>query len=451
MQIISMLLFAYLLISISCKRPLVPPYDLVISNVTVIDGSGSPAKQHMYVGIRNGIIHKLDTLKIDQRENNIDASGKYLIPGLFDAHAHANSYKEDFKKFIHFGVTSIFMPGGSKASNSYYEAMRSLAKQDSLPAPRVYHTSQHFTMEGRHPVKTYPGGKWIEGETVYYLRDTLQIERIVKKVSHDPIKGIKLTIEDGPSPPFVSRMPQEFVNKVASEAELYGLAVFAHVSDNDELRMALKAGISNIIHFTGVDFDFDKEEQLVDSIIKADISWVTTLMLDKSFIYPLYPNWIQEVEALNVYSNDTAALKDSIKIAEAQEYLNIAANFYQLKTPGFEGIVKPQVYIIKRMYDLGVNMVIGTDTGNTFIFPGYSVHEEMQMMELGGMKPLDIIRMGTLNAAKMLQVADSLGTIEPGKVADMILLDKDPSETIKNTLSIQMVIKNGQVQRRISD
>ena len=81
-------------------------------------------------------IDELDTLKIDQRENNIDASGKYLIPGLFDAHAHANSYEEDFQHFIHFGVTSIFMPGGSKASNAYYKAMRTLSDQDSLPAPQ---------------------------------------------------------------------------------------------------------------------------------------------------------------------------------------------------------------------------------------------------------------------------------------------------------------------------
>ena len=307
-------------------------------------------------------------------------------------------------------------------------------------------------MEGRHPVKTYPGGHWIEGETVYYLRDTLQIEEIVKKVARDPIQGIKLTIEDGPTPPFVSRMPQEFVNKVASEAKVYDLPVFVHVSDNDELKMALKAGISNIIHFTGVDFNFDKEKQLADAIIEADISWVTTLMLDKSVLYPLYPNWIQEVERLRVYpQKSTNALKDSVKIAVARDYFNSTAEFYKLNAPSFEGIVKAQVHIIKELYEQGVNMVLGTDTGNTFIFPGYSMHEEMQMMELGGMAPVDIIRMGSLNAAEMLQVADRLGSIETGKLADMVLLDKDPTESIKNTLSIYMVIKNGQVQRRISN
>ena len=60
---------------------------------------------------------------------------------------------------------------------------------DSFPAPRVFHTSQHFTMEGSHPVRTYANSSWVEGKTVFYLRDTLQIEAIVKEVAQYPIAG----------------------------------------------------------------------------------------------------------------------------------------------------------------------------------------------------------------------------------------------------------------------
>ena len=95
-------------------------------------------------------------------------------------------------------------------------------------------------------------------------------------------------------------------------------------------------------------------------------------------------------------------------------------------------------------------MVLGTDTGNNFIFPGYSLHEEMQLMELGGIAPIDIIKMTTHNAAKMLKVLNTHGTVEIGKYADMILLDKDPIETISNTLSINRVIKNGKIQKRMN-
>ena len=445
--------FLILLLVVSgCESEPQETFDLVISNVNVIDGRGTPLKQNMHIGIKDGVIKLIDTLRINQRENNLDATGKYIIPGLFDAHVHTNNYETDFEKFIHFGITSIFIPGGSKASNSYYRAMRTLAAQDSKPAPRVYHTSQHFTMEGRHPVKTYPNGNWVEGETVYYLRDTLQIAQLVAKVAKDSIAGIKLTIEEGPTPPFVTRMPQAFVNKVASEAKKYNLPVFAHVSDNIELRMALEAGINNIIHFTGVDFDPEQEKSLTDSIIKRNISWVTTLMLDKRSVYPLYPKWVEKVEALGVYPKQlTDQLKEADAINRARSYMQLAGEFYKLKEPDITGIITPQVKIIKAFYSKGVNMVLGTDTGNTFIFPGYSLHEEMQLLESGGMAGTDIIRMGTYNAAKMLQVADSLGTLEEGKLADMILLNKNPLQSISNTLTINMVIKNGKVQRRISN
>lgn len=120
-----------------------------------------------------------------------------------------------------------------------------------------------------------------------------------------------------------------------------------------------------------------------------------------------------------------------------------------MENPTLKSIVSFQVSDIKTLYENGVNLVLGTDTGNDYNFHGYSLHEEMQLLEMGGMQPYDIIKMGTHNAAKMLDVQDRLGTIETGKIADMILLDKNPLESISNTLSINTVIKNGVIQKRI--
>jgi imidazolonepropionase-like amidohydrolase len=81
---------------------------------------------------------------------------------------------------------------------------------------------------------------------------------------------------------------------------------------------------------------------------------------------------------------------------------------------------------LKFLYENGINIALGTDIGQPYIFPGISLHEEMEMMEMLGFDPIDIIKMATHNAAKMLRVLDELGTIEKGKWADMILLDKNP-------------------------
>ncbi len=434
----------------SCIETTKIEYDQVIADVNLIDGTGADLKPNINVYIKDNRILKIDTLELKTRGNVINGKGKYLIPGLFDGHVHTSNFEEDFPRFIHFGVTSIFCTGGSKTTNDYFAEMRKRGEQDSLPAPRVFHTSQHFTLEGRHPVKTYPQGSWVEGETVFYLRDTLQIETLVEQVSQFPIAGIKLTIEDGPTPPFVERIPQELVNKVAKEAKKNGTEVFAHVSDNVELSMALEAGIRKIVHYTGIDLDFERDKALIDSIYKGDFSWVTTMMLDKSFIYALHPDWAVKIEDMNLFGpEEVQMLRDSNVVEEAQNYVNLLKDYYGIQIPNLQNIITPYIEEISVLNENGVNMVLGTDTGNRFIFPGYSMHEEMQLMELGGIKPLDIIKMGTHNAAKMLKVLDTHGTIEEGKFADMILLEKNPLESIENTLTIHTVFKNGKAQKRL--
>ena len=440
----------FFILMIGCTGSPNKKYDLVISNVNLIDGTGAMLKSKVNVYIKDGKIDLIDQMEVNNGEAVIDGTNKYLMPGLFDCHTHTSKYKIDFPKFIHYGVTSIFVTGGSTCTNEYYEEMREIGSQDSIPAPRVFHTSQHFIMEGSHPVRTYSSSNWREGQTVFYLKDTLQIESLVKEVSQYPIQGIKLTIEDGPMPPPIPRMPQEFINKVAMEAKKNNTKVYVHISDNVELSMALEAKINNIIHFTGVDLDFERDEKMVDLVYKLDVSWVTTLMLDKSFLYPLHPEWIDQTEIIDTYdAEEFSSLTNPSEIEKAKEMLNFFENDYGLKDPSLENIMAFQVEDIKTLYENGVNMVLGTDTGNTYIFHGHSLHEEMQLLEIGGMKPIDIIKMGTYNAAKMMDVLDELGTIEEGKTADMILLDKNPLESIKNTLSINTVIKNGIIQKRI--
>lgn len=82
--------------------------------------------------------------------------------------------------------------------------------------------------------------------------------------------------------------------------------------------------------------------------------------------------------------------------------------------------------------------MLGTDVGGRpYILPGISVHEEMQLLQLGGFAPEEIIKIGTQNVAKMLGISDEYGTIEEGKIADMILLNHNPVINISNTLSIE--------------
>lgn len=424
-------------------------YDLVVSNVNLIDGTGSEMQKGVTIGIKDGRIVEIDAGSIGQAIKSIDGTDKFLIPGLFDCHVHTGNYERDFPRFVHYGVTSVFITGGSLCTNEYYAAMRERGSQDTIPSPNVFHTSQHFTMEGRHPSKTYSSSNWRDGESIFYLADTLQIERLVKQVSQYPIVGIKLTIEDGPAPPFVKRIPQDFINKTVKEASKYGLEVFAHVSDNIELEMAVQGGVQNLVHFTGVNLNPQDSHHLhlIQQLEARNASWVTTLMIDKSFLYPVHPEWFEAEEMLPEYQQ----LKNELtpeRIERAKFYIELLKEEYHLSESTLSAFMKPQVEDIQFLYETDINMVLGSDTGNDFNFHGYSLHEEMQLLELGGMKPLDIIKMGTLNAAKMLNTDNNRGSIERGKMADMVLLNRNPLNSIRNSLSIHTVIKNGLIQKR---
>jgi imidazolonepropionase-like amidohydrolase len=111
-------------------------------------------------------------------------------------------------------------------------------------------------------------------------------------------------------------------------------------------------------------------------------------------------------------------------------------------------VFKKEVEIVGAMQRAGVPLLAGTDTGNPFCFPGFSLHEELALMVIGGLTPVEALRAATLNPAKFLGLDKTLGTIEPGKIADLVLLDADPLADIRNTQKIDAVISNGRLLDR---
>ena len=95
--------------------------------------------------------------------------------------------------------------------------------------------------------------------------------------------------------------------------------------------------------------------------------------------------------------------------------------------------------------DAGVKLLAGTDTPQAFVYPGFSLHEELELLTRSGLTPLEALRTATYNPAEFLGALDSLGTVTQGKVADLVLLDADPLTDIRNTRRISLVIANGRV------
>ncbi len=446
-----------LLLLVACKTPkekekeLVSKVDLAITNVTLIDGTGSEAQENVSVLINDGrIIGILQNENSVEAESIINGKGKYLIPGLFDNHIHigydSTKFSSQMEQLIHFGVTTILIPG---ADNGKLLTFKKLIKEKALTAPNIYHTSLMTTMEGKHPMKTYGAENYTDGININLIKDTADVQRIVNQAVADKAIAIKLMIEDGPGPPFVERIPEPLVAAISNAAEENKLDFFAHVSDMDEVKIAAKYKVDALMHYAGVQVSWETDKETIEQLIDNKSSWVTTSMIGKSFHYPLHKEWTQRLE-FDVYDEDqTDYFSDADGTLEAEARAVMKDMLGSDQIP-MQAMMTPTLTNLKKMFDMGLNVVVGTDVrGRPYILPGISVHEEMEMLAMGGFTAEEIIRCATLNAARMLKIDKDYGTLEAGKIADMILLDKNPLEDITNTLTINTVWKNGKEQPRI--
>lgn len=428
--------------------------DLVIRDVTVIDGTGAEPLTERTVVVADGhIIEILSGSFGGSSDNEIDGRGKFLIPGLIDGHCHPSIaglrspdgpefYAAVFEPMVRFGVTSAVLYGGSRGSYASMADMSLMSETGEVNAPRVFYTSPIVTMDGAHPLKTYIKDAWVENSTILIPRSLQDIDKIVADAARQEAIGVKIIVEDGPTPPFIDRMPSSWVRRFVQKGHELDVPIYAHVSDMHEVRTCVEAGVHTLVHFWGVQADWDEDEATIDSMVEQDISWVTTLVLGRGLAYsPQHPEWLDREEIRSAFD---PALLDSIRALasaeEARELLDIWTGDPELPLAEF---FEPDVTGIQEAYRRGVNIVLGTDLGNNYVLPGISLHDEMEILQNGGISPADILRMGTHNAAKMIGRLDDLGTIEVGKLADMVLLTENPLLDITNALAIDRVFIGG--------
>ncbi len=428
--------------------------DLAIRNVTVIDGTGAAPMPDRTVLVTDGrIVALLDHEGTGTAEREIDGSGRFLIPGLIDGHCHPSiagaeasaplAFEAIFEPMVRFGVTSAVVYGGSRGS---YASMADMARKSAAGewnAPRIFHTSPIVTIEGAHPIKTYTSDAWVEGATILIPRSLADIDRIVADAAQRDVLGIKIIVEDGPTPPFIEPMPAAWVERFVEQGDAHDLPIYAHVSNMDAVRTCVAAGVHALVHLWGVDVDWDVDAPTIDAMVEREISWVTTLTLGNGMAYaPQHPERLERADLRAVFP--PAVLDGLRSLGSADEARARLERWYGDPDLPQKAFFARDVGTIAAADRRGVNIVLGTDLGNDHVLPGFSLHEEMELLQAGGIPPLDILRMGTHNAARMLGRLDDLGTLEVGKLADMVLLTADPTADITHALAIERVFVGGE-------
>jgi imidazolonepropionase-like amidohydrolase len=119
--------------------------------------------------------------------------------------------------------------------------------------------------------------------------------------------------------------------------------------------------------------------------------------------------------------------------------------------PQYQYLWPKVLQLTKMLYENGVNILSGTDIPNFDLVPGASLHHELELLVEAGIPPLEVIKIATRNGAQALGIEEEVGTIEPGKQADMIVLSENPLDNISNTKKIEAVINNGHLIDRVGD
>lgn len=429
--------------------------SLIITHVTVINTTGGPPLIDRTVVMNNHRIASVAAAAkatFPKATRVIDASGKFLIPGLWDMHTHFSD-RDYLPLYLANGVTGLrIMFGGSTER----ELRRQIAA-GTLLGPRMVIGSR--IIDG--PAPFLPG--FISVHTPDEARGAVDEE---KQAGADFIK-------------VYSFLPRDLYFAIVSESKRVGLPFAGHTPMSVSVEEASDAGQKSIEHLTGIDgscssrandYHLRSQQDLAEMIAagKSSLAGGSHLAaIGVSLLDSYSPARCAAVGA-RLKSNGTwvcptlvifrtMALADDPSLSNDPNIRYLPRNIrvswepqnnYLFKIAGVNlGYVKRQFQhdfvTVSALKQAGVGIIAGTDTPGPFVVPGFSLADELELYVKAGLSPVEAIRTATYNAALFLGRERDLGTIESGKLADMVLLDANPLDDIRNIRKISALVYDG--------
>ena len=461
--LLTLLLFPSFLEAQSPSIPSTKP--LILTHVTVIDVTGSPAKPDMSVMIRNhriAAIGRTSSVVPPKDSEIVDATGKFLIPGLWDMHVHTGRKDIFLSLYIANGVTGVRDMGGdiedpsgelSSLSGRYIQLSlwRAAIEEGSLLGPRLVIAG--FLIDGF---------KWPGNIAATNAEEGRQAVDVLKKTGVDFVK-VK------------SFLSKDTFLAIAAEARRQHMVLAGHVSDAVRVAEASNAGQKSIEHLTGIAVGCSAiERQLIDEKAQAfaardragyaSIEPRAAAMFDPTIATALFSRFVTngtwQVPTLvelrrNALGDDSTnpgqnSPEDEPLWAYLPEPLRDwwSKNRSAAAPSGGQELFAGELSLTEKMHKSSVLFLAGTDTPNPSILPGFALHDELKLLVSAGFSPMEALQTATLNPARYLGKEKDLGTIETGKLADLVLLDANPLDDISNTRKIRAVIVDGRYLNR---
>jgi imidazolonepropionase-like amidohydrolase len=418
------------------------PRPLVIHGCSVLDVAGGKMLADRTVVLEGGKVRAIgtpeDPVETPPGAATIEAKGKFLIPGLIDAHVHLVHVLDSCKVtgdeilplFLAAGVTSVRDIGDEIVAETLVSRFAEAFPETS---PRVFRCSP---LIDRDPPFHRDIGRAVT--------DVARVPEFVDEMAGWGVTSLKIYVGT----------PRDIGRAVVIEGHKRGLRVAGHLGAY-AAQDAVADGIDALEHIWSV-FDYiipPEEAKRPDHRATLDLdnpkakALIAALAQRHTFVDPtlvVFRNMI--------LLNDQPAYSDHPDNAFVPARLlrhwnghKIRSNLRPETLPARRGEFGKYQQLTGILHRAGVPLLAGTDTPEPFVPPGFSMHQELELLVGSGLSPAEALRCATLHNARALGQAQRLGTIEPGKLADLVLLDADPLVSIANTRTITKVFRGGLV------
>ncbi len=405
---------------------------LVVENGRVIIGDGTVLERGTVVVGGDRILSVTEEPVEAPGARRVDASGKTVLPGLVDSHTHFLSWdlsswppgdstfeppprqglENLWRAYLEAGITTVVSTGDFWPSVGQ---VRDRIRAGQLVGPRVFTAGPAFTAPGGHPAATVclamakaeVARRWCREHGTVEVETPRAARAAVARLAREGVDLIKM-VYDTINPPAAEHLEADVMREIVVAAHEHGLKAYAHINEVGKAIAAVEAGLDGLVHTPFVMVEEGQRERLAAVMHENGVTAVTTAL------------WLE-------FLRDGAARRGN-----------------EERAAWYDASLQQRLETIRRIAETDASLVVlGTDT--PVLPPGEAFHGEVRLMARAGLSPGQILRAATRNAAAHIGRLDDLGTLEPGKLADLIVVDGDPTADIGAIRHVRLVVKGGKV------